>query len=40
MLIVTNGSFHLLTSKMAKTEDPITMNILTGWVGTALGAFV
>ena len=40
MLIVTNGSFHLLTSKMAKTEDPITMNILTGWVGTVLGAFV
>jgi drug/metabolite transporter (DMT)-like permease len=40
MLIVTNGSFHLLTSRMAKTEDPITMNILTGWVGTALGAFV
>jgi drug/metabolite transporter (DMT)-like permease len=38
MLIITNGSFHLLTSRMAKTEDPITMNILTGWVGTALGA--
>lgn len=40
MLIVTNGSFHLLTSRMARTEDPITMNILTGWVGTLLGAFV
>lgn len=40
MLIVTNGSFHLLTSKMARTEDPITMNILTGWVGTALGALM
>jgi len=40
MLIITNGSFHLLTSRMAKTEDPITMNILTGWVGTALGACV
>ncbi len=40
MLIVTNGGFHLLTSKMARTEDPVTMNILTGWVGTALGACV
>ena len=40
MLILTNGSFHLLTSRMARTEDPITMNILTGWVGTLLGAFV
>ena len=40
MLIVTNGGFHLLTSKMARTEDPVTMNILTGWVGTAMGACV
>jgi drug/metabolite transporter (DMT)-like permease len=40
MLIITNGSFHLLTSRLSKTEDPITMNILTGWVGTALGACV
>jgi drug/metabolite transporter (DMT)-like permease len=40
MLILTNGSFHLLTSRMARTEDPITMNILTGWVGTLLGAVV
>ena len=40
MLIVTNSCFHLITSKMARTEDPTTMNILTGWVGTALGALV
>ena len=40
ILIATNSGFHLLTSKMAKTEDPVTMNVLTGWVGTALGAFL
>ena len=40
LLILTNSSFHLLTSKMARTEDPITMNVLTGWVGTLLGAFL
>ena len=38
MLIVSNASFHLLTRKMTRTEDPVTMNILSGWVGTALGA--
>jgi drug/metabolite transporter (DMT)-like permease len=38
MLIVTNASFQLLTRKMTRTEDPVTMNILSGWVGTALSA--
>jgi len=40
LLIVTNSSFHLLTRKMTDTEDPVTMNILTGWVGTLLGALL
>ena len=40
MLILTNSIFHLLTRKMTSTEDPITMNVLTGWVGTILGALV
>jgi drug/metabolite transporter (DMT)-like permease len=40
VLILTNSGFQLLTSRMARTEDPVTMNILTGWVGTALGAFL
>jgi drug/metabolite transporter (DMT)-like permease len=40
VLILTNSGFQLLTSRMAKTEDPVTMNVLTGWVGTALGAFL
>jgi len=40
VLILTNSGFKLLTSRMARTEDPVTMNVLTGWVGTALGAFL
>jgi drug/metabolite transporter (DMT)-like permease len=40
VLILTNSGFQLLTSRMARTEDPVTMNVLTGWVGTALGAFL
>jgi hypothetical protein len=40
VLILTNSGFQLLTSRMARTEDPLTMNVLTGWVGTALGAFL
>jgi drug/metabolite transporter (DMT)-like permease len=34
------ASFQLLTRKMTSTEDPVTMNVLTGWVGTFLGALV
>ncbi|NBY70386.1 MAG: DMT family transporter, partial [Betaproteobacteria bacterium] len=40
VLILTNSGFQLLTSRMARTEDPLTMSVLTGWVGTALGAFL
>ncbi len=40
LLILTNASFQLLTRKMTSTEDPVTMNVLTGWVGTLLGALV
>ncbi len=40
MLILTNSGFQLLTRKMTSTENPITMNILTGWVGTGMGALV
>ena len=38
VLIMTNSSFQLLTRKMTSTEDPVTMNVLTGWVGTIMGA--
>lgn len=33
-LVATNTGFQLLTSKMARTEDPVTMHFYTGWVGT------
>ena len=33
-LVVSNAWFQILTSRMAKTEDPFTMHFYTGWVGT------
>lgn len=33
-LVVTNSWFQVLTSKLARTEDPITMHLYTGWTGT------
>ena len=35
-LVASNTWFQLLTSRMAKTEDPMTMQFYTGWIG-ALG---
>jgi len=35
-LVVTNALFQVLTSKMARTEEPVTMHIYTGWVGSIL----
>ena len=36
-LVVSNSWFQILTSRLARTEDPVTMHFYTGWVGT-LGA--
>jgi drug/metabolite transporter (DMT)-like permease len=36
ILVATNAGFQVLTSKMARTEDPITMHLYTGWIGTGL----
>jgi len=33
-LVGTNAWFQVLTSKLARTEDPLTMHFYTGWVGT------
>ena len=33
-LVGTNAWFQVLTSKLARTEDPVTMHLWTGWVGT------
>lgn len=37
-LVLTNSWFQVLTSKMARTEDPITMHFYTGWIGTLLSS--
>ncbi|MDM0046020.1 DMT family transporter [Variovorax dokdonensis] len=37
-LVVTNASFQLLTSKLVQTENPLTMNFYTGWVGALLAS--
>jgi drug/metabolite transporter (DMT)-like permease len=33
-LVATNAWFQVLTSKLARTEDPVTMHLYSGWVGT------
>lgn len=35
-LVICNSWFQVLTSKLAKTEDPVTMHLYTGWVGALL----
>jgi len=37
-LVGSNAWFQVLTSKLARTEDPITMHLYTGWVGTLLAS--
>jgi drug/metabolite transporter (DMT)-like permease len=35
-LVIANAAFQLLTSKMARTEDAMTTQFYTSWIGTAL----
>jgi drug/metabolite transporter (DMT)-like permease len=35
-LVASNAWFQVLTSKLARTEDPVTMHLYTGWTGTLL----
>ena len=37
-LVLTNACFQVLTSKLAQTENPLTMHFYTGWVGTLLAS--
>jgi drug/metabolite transporter (DMT)-like permease len=37
-LVLTNAWFQVLTSKLVQTENPLTMNFYTGWVGTLLAS--
>jgi drug/metabolite transporter (DMT)-like permease len=35
-LVVSNAWFQVLTSRLARTENPLTMHFYTGWVGTLI----
>jgi drug/metabolite transporter (DMT)-like permease len=37
-LVVTNAWFQVLTSKLAQTENPLTMNFYSGWVGALIAS--
>jgi drug/metabolite transporter (DMT)-like permease len=37
-LVASNAWFQVLTSQLARTEDPVTMHLYTGWVGTLLAS--
>jgi drug/metabolite transporter (DMT)-like permease len=37
-LVASNSAFQVLTSKLARTEDPVTMHLYTGWTGTLLAS--
>lgn len=37
-LVICNSWFQVLTSRLAKTEDPVTMQLYTGWVGALLAS--
>lgn len=34
--VACNAAFQVLTSQLARTEDPVTMHLYTGWTGTLL----
>lgn len=38
-IVVTNAWFQVLTSRLARTEDPVTMQLWSGWVGTIGASF-
>jgi drug/metabolite transporter (DMT)-like permease len=38
VMVATYSVFQILTSRMVKTEDAVTMHVYTGWVGTLLGS--
>lgn len=37
-LVLTNAWFQVLTSRLAQTENPLTMHFYTGWVGTLVAS--
>lgn len=39
-LVATNAFFQVLTSRLARTEDPVTMHLYTGWTGTLVASLM
>jgi drug/metabolite transporter (DMT)-like permease len=37
-LVASNAWFQVLTSRLARTEDPVTMHLYTGWTGTLIAS--
>jgi drug/metabolite transporter (DMT)-like permease len=37
-LVASNSWFQVLTSKLARTEDPVTMHLYTGWTGALIAS--
>ena len=37
-LVITHAWFQILTSRLARTEDAITLHFYTGWIGTLLAS--
>lgn len=37
-LVVSHAWFQILTSRLARTEDPVTLHFYTGWIGTLLAS--
>ena len=37
-LVISHAWFQILTSRLARTEDPVTMHFYTGWVGTLMAS--
>ena len=37
-LVITNAWFQVLTSKLARTDDPMTMHLYSGWVGALIAS--
>lgn len=37
-VVLCSSGFQVLTSQLAKTEDPVTMHLYTGWVGALLAS--
>jgi drug/metabolite transporter (DMT)-like permease len=38
-LVASNAAFQVITSRLARTEDPMTMHLYTSWTGAMLATF-